>query len=241
MKDMIQFDNLIQLRTMQDWVLKNVKKKSVHNIALPNVRIAFSGKGDVDEEYMDCTYNPISGMVHVQNDFYQFDFEANDTDDGKLDLAIHNIKTSNQKTKDWLFETNNMMRDSETNEYTYQNWHTCVLFYTIIQNYIVYHGIDELFDVEEKVAKQHEHQHKKGKNKKPAVRLYRCYKLKKDWESAPRLKKPIKYTCAAWGVRGHLRHYKSGKVGYVRPYVKGKDRDKTDSYVGKEYKVIKSS
>lgn len=36
--------------------------------------------------------------------------------------------------------------------------------------------------------------------------------------------------CEAWGVRGHYRHYKSGKVVYVRPHIKGTGRKKTTVY-----------
>ncbi len=32
-------------------------------------------------------------------------------------------------------------------------------------------------------------------------------------------------TCRLWPVKGHLRHYKSGKVSWVRPYPKGPDRE----------------
>ena len=39
--------------------------------------------------------------------------------------------------------------------------------------------------------------------------------------------------CPAWEVRGHYRHYKSGKVIYVKPHVKGKLRDTL--VVGREY------
>lgn len=38
--------------------------------------------------------------------------------------------------------------------------------------------------------------------------------------------------CPAWGVRGHYRHYKTGKVAYVKPYVKGKNKA---AYSGREY------
>lgn len=38
--------------------------------------------------------------------------------------------------------------------------------------------------------------------------------------------------CQAWGVRGHYRHYKTGRVSYVRPYVKGKNKA---AYAGREY------
>ena len=39
--------------------------------------------------------------------------------------------------------------------------------------------------------------------------------------------------CPAWEVRGHYRHYKSGKVTYVKPHAKGKLRDTL--VVGREY------
>lgn len=38
--------------------------------------------------------------------------------------------------------------------------------------------------------------------------------------------------CEAWSVRGHYRHYKSGKVVYIKPYTKGKGRP-----AGKTYSV----
>ena len=38
--------------------------------------------------------------------------------------------------------------------------------------------------------------------------------------------------CPAWGVRGHYRHCKNGRVSYVKPYVKGKNKA---AYAGREY------
>lgn len=43
-------------------------------------------------------------------------------------------------------------------------------------------------------------------------------------------------TCPAWGVRGHARHYKSGRIVYVKPYIKGKCRNDGTKYVAKTYK-----
>ena len=40
--------------------------------------------------------------------------------------------------------------------------------------------------------------------------------------------------CPAWGVRGHYRHYRTGKISYVKPYVKGKNRS---AYAGREYEL----
>ena len=42
-------------------------------------------------------------------------------------------------------------------------------------------------------------------------------------------------TCPVWEVRGHMRHYKSGKTVYVAPYRKGKERDTASAASGKEY------
>lgn len=40
-------------------------------------------------------------------------------------------------------------------------------------------------------------------------------------------------TCDCWEVKGHFRHYKNGKVVYVKPYSKGKGR----STVDREYRL----
>lgn len=37
-----------------------------------------------------------------------------------------------------------------------------------------------------------------------------------------------KINCPCWSVRGHYRHYKTGKVIFVENYKKGKDRDKIE-------------
>ena len=42
-------------------------------------------------------------------------------------------------------------------------------------------------------------------------------------------------TCPVWEVRGHMRHYKSGKTVYVAPYRKGKERDSAAAVSGREY------
>jgi len=43
--------------------------------------------------------------------------------------------------------------------------------------------------------------------------------------------------CPCWGVMGHVRHYKSGKTIWIKPYRKGKERKKPDSYQPKEYEI----
>lgn len=45
------------------------------------------------------------------------------------------------------------------------------------------------------------------------------------------------FSCPAWGVRGHYRHLKNGKVVFVRPFVKGKERASMSGYKEKEYVI----
>lgn len=48
-------------------------------------------------------------------------------------------------------------------------------------------------------------------------------------------------TCPAWTVRGHVRHYRSGKTVYIAPYRKGKERDNPTTPTtptGREYVLV---
>lgn len=47
-----------------------------------------------------------------------------------------------------------------------------------------------------------------------------------------------KYTLPVWGVRGHPRTLTDGRVTYVRPYPKGKDRKNPNALASKEYKFV---
>lgn len=46
------------------------------------------------------------------------------------------------------------------------------------------------------------------------------------------------YSVPVWGVRGHPRNLKGGRVTYVRPYPKGKERNNPEALVQKEYKFV---
>ena len=45
------------------------------------------------------------------------------------------------------------------------------------------------------------------------------------------------FSCLCWGVRGHLRHLKSGKVVFVKPFKKGKERNNMEAFSEKEYRL----
>lgn len=105
--------------------------------------------------------------------------------------------------------------------------------------YLMKYG-EELFEAEEKTVKVNSNKKKgKNKNKKSVFKTkhYKCYKIINCEEIKRKLSKKHKITCNLWEVGGHLRRYKNGKVVYIRPYKKGKDRDK-DIVVVKQHDVI---
>lgn len=42
-------------------------------------------------------------------------------------------------------------------------------------------------------------------------------------------------TCPCWGVRGHHRHLSTGKIIFIKPYRKGRLRNKPEAQVNKDY------
>lgn len=45
------------------------------------------------------------------------------------------------------------------------------------------------------------------------------------------------FNCPCWGVMGHERRCKSGKVIWIQPYLKGAERSNTSKYCSKEYDI----
>lgn len=72
---------------------------------------------------------------------------------------------------------------------------------------------------------QRKNKHGKKQNRKP-VYLFKKVILADNEQHYTR--GPMK--CEVWDVRGHYRHYKSGKVVFVAPYKKGKMRDCAENY-----------
>ena len=77
--------------------------------------------------------------------------------------------------------------------------------------------------------------HKRSKCKAIEVRYMRLVD-----EPVPACKEDIErrsmsYPC--WGVIGHMRHYKSGKTLWIKPYKKGKERNNPKKYQPKDYEI----
>ena len=101
-------------------------------------------------------------------------------------------------------------------------------------NYLAEHP--EFKEVPEKEHKEHTHRQptkkKEGsseqKEQKPREIMLNGIKIKtanNKVASVLKSKTPRKLT-GCFGVRGHFRHYKTGKVVYIKPYTKGNDTQK---------------
>ena len=91
------------------------------------------------------------------------------------------------------------------------------------------------YQVEERECKASGKSKPSSSKSEHKVRTVKTYTLRKSFVASFR-RKPVVYTCASWGVKGHTRRLRDGRTIFVKPYVKGRDRA---NYIGKEY-ILKS-
>ena len=92
-----------------------------------------------------------------------------------------------------------------------------------------------------KSNEENDNECKKGKERIVKVRKMKV--LKK--EEAPIPESPViekasgnTIQCPAWGVSGHYRHLRDGRVIWIKPYVKGKERNNPAAYSKKTYQIL---
>lgn len=95
--------------------------------------------------------------------------------------------------------------------------------------------IEDGVEIEEKIARKKPYGKKNTRKGGRKVRLLKSYTLLRV-EPVRVAHHHGKITCPCWGVRGHYRHYKSGKVIFIEAYQKGKDRS---NYSPKEYVIFR--
>lgn len=80
--------------------------------------------------------------------------------------------------------------------------------------------------------------HKKTRKSKNKIKITKILRIQNN-EVQDFLKEHSthKITCPSWGVSGHYRHYKNGKVVWIKPYKKGKKRDSNKDYQSKTYSI----
>ena len=140
---------------------------------------------------------------------------------------IHVVLHDQEKVHEWFTTT-------EPENENRQNWEWLANAFMLVNAFMLHYG-DVSMEVEEKKAvapsepKAQKHRH----DKRNSVRIFKSYHLVKNWSTKAR-KKP-EFTCSAWGVRGHFRHYRNGKVVFVEAYVKGPEKA---NYKGKDYNLL---
>ena len=172
---------------------------------------------------MEITYDALS-----VNSRYTFHIRLRTMEDG-YDTEL--IDCDSEKALAWLNqETVNNVEGEGT--YIVRNWEWVIWNYFGINSFMLHCG-DIATEVEEKVATQRTEHYASKKRERNSVRLFKSYKLIKNWKTVVRKKAVI--TCPAWSVRGHFRHLRNGKVIFVEPFIKG---PKKDEFKGKEYNLL---
>ena len=88
----------------------------------------------------------------------------------------------------------------------------------------------------EKTAPTRPHTHRQRK-----VKLCRITVVDREKIQAVSICQRREMQCPCWGVIGHVRHYKSGRDAWVKPYVKGKARNNLNMYSSKQYEVMRGA
>jgi len=101
-----------------------------------------------------------------------------------------------------------------------------------VNNYLYHYKKDFVETVTRKYSRHKVFNEATGR-KEPIVYISRTFTLSRKVRESE-VKREHVWKISAWGVRGHKRHYKSGKVIHIKPYVKGKDKSKVQ---GKTYKI----
>ena len=102
----------------------------------------------------------------------------------------------------------------------------------------VYLMKNNIFELEEKTVKiGNSNKKKRNKKYKSKIKHYKFYTIANKEEITRKLSSKHIITCNLWEVSGHYRRYKSGKVVYIKPYKKGKDRDE-NCVIYKEHLVL---
>ena len=211
--------------------IQNGVEYDIDNIPLPRFCLSIYDGKETDYYFFEQKGRTIRCGVTDSSNFITKFFDVNIT--GKtaegISSTLH-VDDNEQKLWEWLNEPCGKRENGEPSEDA--NWEWCADAFFIINTFMLHYG-DVTMEVETKVAQapsEGKHSKQKGRN---SVRLFKTYKLVKNWKSQARKKAEI--TCPCWGVRGHFRHLRNGKVIFVEPYVKGKDREQ---YKGKEYNLL---
>ena len=196
----------------------------INNISLPKYCLSIFDKPitgyyffEKDKDKLHCRIPDLETYVMESFDIKLVGRQSDDIPVGML------IEPSNETMRKWVHQK----QDDGI-----ENWKWIINAYFVINTFMLHFG-DVTMEVETKIASEGAQKQNKKNHHHNVSRLFKSYRLIKNWKSQARKKAEI--TCPCWGVRGHFRHYKNGKVVFIEPFMKGKEKD---AYKGKEYALL---
>ena len=218
-----------QLRKLGETLEEHHIQHDFNNVSIPKFCLdLYDTKGKYHQYYF-MEYHTSSIHFEIEDDRSTpkayCDVHIKRRPDGQLELELDD----NTNAMAWL----TMLGKNEEGAEQVTHWQWMMDVFFSINSFMLHFG-DVTMDVETKVAQQQTgNREQRRKNRTNTVRMFKTYKLIKNWKSQARKKAEI--TCPAWGVRGHFRHLRNGKTIFVEAYIKGKEKDK---YKGKEYALL---
>jgi len=216
-----QYDKIIET------ILEHKIDFDIDKIPLQKFCLALYVHNEMNYYFFEQKGNEIIIMVTDAHTFEQNCFTIKINGMVGTDVSASIIHYENKAIEKWC-DIHTDENDAESGK----NWEWCANAFFVVNSFML-NFADVTMEVETKEAIAPSQSREYKRHERNSVRLFKSYKLIKGWKGKARKKAEI--TCLAWGVRGHLRHYKNGKVVFIEPFVKGKERDK---YKGKEYALL---
>lgn len=225
-------NDVIQLTTAQmDWLNNHIEVKCDSCVSLPSIDLIIDdGKRNKPDDRairISYSYDYETDSLRITNSALRYE--------PKYSLIFTLRRISDNEKIGWEVVSWNGNPDMWESFRKGNRWMIPLRYFFEIQHLMVNSPMN-YFECEEKVAKRtnvkKKSKHSKGKSK---VYLYKSYTLIRDWEQKIKLNSKHQIVCHCWTVRGHYRHYKSGKVVFVQSYEKGKKRNES---LPKEYVIL---
>lgn len=219
-----------QLNQILEW--RDVNKDIVRNF------LPFLTEGKITisiQKYFDTIFDFSVSEIEESKDYSIVCFVMFKIKNNIENIAMLNIKTNNKDGKCSTFISRLSDYDKHyTKEQKDAFAQDCIGCFFAINAYF-FHYRQDLSDIPVKEVKKHAATSKNGKKYQKNIRYLTIkYRLKGQIRKN-RIPKAKQWHVDCWQVTGHIRHYKSGKSIFIKPYYKGKERQKMISE--KVYKV----
>lgn len=145
-------------------------------------------------------------------------FHRHNEIDFELHEYLENLGNAMKKLKGRTVKS--MMANQDLMEET---WSADVLPIMMFMMYVIHNSINRTVVEVEATTKKYKAPEERKYNP-PKNKVYKLIDVVRKYERhINKNKKHI--TCEYWEVKGHFRHYKSGKVVWVKPHSKGKNKE----------------